>query len=352
MKVRLLLAGLAAGLLFHAQIGLAAEPKDVPKDIKHILGLYFGNGENILIREKQGQLELLYRYAQKDMSFAKANIYPLEKERFDAYLLQEKGPMASAEAKVRFERDKDGYGISCRVGGNTYTRYFFGYGVGERPREFRLPPLSAEAWASLRQQAEAQPMEPALTAGKKATLVAASAIEGLKVRSVYATEENCFGAPLYTTGELYVSTEVAAALTKIQAKLAPKGYGLVLWDAYRPWSVSYLAHSALPKEKKTMLPSPKEGSSHNTGQAVDVGLYDLATGLEVDLGCGFDEPSPRQYTSYAGGTSRQRYLRQLLREVMEEEAFKSIEMEWWHFEYAAAEKWAHLNLPLESLSGK
>ena len=58
----------------------------------------------------------------------------------------------------------------------------------------------------------------------------------------------------------------------------------------------------------------------------------------------FDEPSFRQFASYAGGTSRQRYLRGLLRESMELYGFKGIEMEWWHFDYKPSTNWARLNV--------
>ena len=157
MNYRNLLAGLAAGLLFYAQTGaelaLAAVPKDAPKDIKYILGFYYGNGENILIRENNGRLELLYRTALEDKSFAAANLYPLSKVHFDSYTLQESGPMSNTEAGVRFERDPDGYGISCRVGGNTYSRYFLGTTAGERAKPFRLEERSAEDWAKLRAEA-------------------------------------------------------------------------------------------------------------------------------------------------------------------------------------------------------
>ena len=59
MNYRNLLAGLAAGLLFYAQTGaelaMASVPKDAPKDIKYILGFYYGNGENIkTIRKSKG----------------------------------------------------------------------------------------------------------------------------------------------------------------------------------------------------------------------------------------------------------------------------------------------------------
>lgn len=349
MNYRNLLAGLAAGLLFYVQTGaelaLAAVPNDAPKDIKYILGFYYGNGENILIRENNGRLELLYRTAQEDRSFASANLYPLSKVHFDSYTLQESGPMSNTEAGVRFERDTDGYGISCRVGGNTYSRYFLGTTQGERAKPFRLEERSAEEWAKLREEAAKAAVPAALAAGEQAQLVDAASVAGLKVNSVYAGSDNLFGAPLYTTSKLFVSKEAAAALGKVQQRLAPYGYGLVLWDAYRPWSVSKLANLALPEGKKDMLEDPEvKGSVHNTGNAVDVGLYSLDSGEELDMGCGFDEPSLRQYASYAGGTSRERYLRSLLREEMELQGFKGIEMEWWHFEYGDCSKFAHLNV--------
>ena len=349
MNYRNLLAGLAAGLLFYVQTGaelaLAAVPDDAPKDIKYILGFYYGNGENILIRENNGRLELLYRTAQEDRSFAAANLYPLSKVHFDSYTLQESGPMSNTEAGVRFERDPDGYGISCRVGGNTYSRYFLGTTQGERAKPFRLEERSAEEWAKLRTEATKAAVPAALAAGEQAQLVDAASVAGVKVNSVYAGSDNLFGVPLYSTPKLFVSKEAAAALGKVQQRLAAYGYGLVLWDAYRPWSVSKLANLALPEGKKDMLEDPEvKGSVHNTGNAVDVGLYSLDSGEELDMGCGFDEPSLRQYASYAGGTSRERYLRSLLREEMELQGFKGIEMEWWHFEYGDCSKFAHLNV--------
>lgn len=349
MNYRNLLAGLAAGLLFYVQTGaelaLAAVPDDAPKDIKYILGFYYGNGENILIRENNGRLELLYRTAQEDRSFAAANLYPLSKVHFDSYTLQESGPMSNTEAGVRFERDTDGYGISCRVGGNTYSRYFLGTTQGERAKPFRLEERSAEEWAKLREEAAKAAVPAALAAGEQAQLVDAASVAGVKVNSVYAGSDNLFGAPLYSTPNLFVAKDAAAALGRVQQRLAAYGYGLVLWDAYRPWSVSKLANLALPEGKKDMLEDPEvKGSVHNTGNAVDVGLYSLDSGEELDMGCGFDEPSLRQYASYAGGTSRERYLRSLLREEMELQGFKGIEMEWWHFEFGDCSKFAHLNV--------
>ena len=349
MNYRNLLAGLAAGLLFYVQTGaelaLAAVPKDAPKDIKYILGFYYGNGENILIRENNGRLELLYRTALGDKSFAAANLYPLSKVHFDSYTLQESGPMSNTEAGVRFERDPDGYGISCRARRTPTRRYFTGTPPRESPKPSPQALRRPEESAKLRAEAAKAAVPAALAAGEQAQLVDAATVAGVKVNSVYAGSDNLFGAPLYTTSKLFVSKEAAAALGKVQKRLAPYGYGLVLWDAYRPWSVSKLANLALSDDKKDMLEDPEtKGSTHNTGNAVDVGLYSLESGEELDMGCGFDEPSLRQYASYAGGTSRERYLRSLLREEMELQGFKGIEMEWWHFEFGDCFKFAHLNV--------
>lgn len=319
---------------------------DAPKDLKFILGFYYGNGENILIRENGGRLELLYRTDTADSSFASANIFPLKKLRFDSYVINEAGPMSSAEASVKFERDSDGYGIACRVGGHTYTRLFLGQTTGERAEAFRFPFLNETDWHRLEQDALKGSVPGQLASGERAVLVDASGIKGILIDSKYAFADNCFGRALYHGNRLYVAEEAAAALARVQKQLEGYGLGLVLWDAYRPWHISKLATLALPDDKKGMLPDPdKEGSYHNTGNAVDVSLYDLASGEQIEMISGFDEPSMRQYSDYPGGTSRQRHLRDLLRNIMENNGFKGTQMEWWHFEYGQGKKWAHLNEP-------
>ena len=271
-------------------------PKDAPKDIKYILGFYYGNGENILIRENNGRLELLYRTALEDKSFAAANLYPLSKVHFDSYTLQESGPMSNTEAGVRFERDPDATVFPAASA--VILQRYFRYDCGREGEAFRLEERSAEDWAKLRAEAAKATVPAALAAGEQAQLVDAVTVAGVKVNSVYAGSDNLFGAPLYTTPKLFVSKEAAAALGKVQQRLAPYGYGLVLWDAYRPWSVSKLANLALPADNKDMLEDPEtKGSTHNTGNAVDVGLYSLESGEELDMGCGFDEPSLRQYAA-------------------------------------------------------
>lgn len=359
MNCKNFLTGLASGLFFCLQMTYACwtteafEPKAPAKDVLHILGFYYGNGENILIREAEGNLELLYRYAEEDKCFAKANRYPLSKLHFDSYTINEAGPLGGSETPVHFDRDPDGYGITCRVGGHMYTRAFFGYTQGERQKVYVLPSHTEEEWTKLRTEAGAAAMPKKLQQGLAVELVNAKSIAGLSIKSVYGGQDNLFKHALYDNEELYVARQVAEALTKVQESLARYGYGLILYDAYRPWHISKLATLALPQNSKSLLEDPeRQGSPHNTGLAVDVSLVDLATGEALEMPSAFDEPSLRQFAAYAGGTSQQRYRRELLRSAMQAQGFKASATEWWHFELGKISSYAHLNTAFAALNNE
>lgn len=347
--IRKLFAGMMLCVLVLMQVlpvqAGALEPRACPKDLKYLLGLYYGNGEQFVIRERGGELELLYRTTREDYKFANSNQFPLKKERFDAYKLLEAGPMNNTEASVRFERDPEGYGITCKIGGNRYSRMFFGT---DRGKPFRLP--QPEDWPNLRKAAAEAVMPAALAIGEQAKLVdVVKVAPGVKLDLRYAGTDNCFAAAIVDVNKAYLDQEAAAALARVQKRLADYGYGLVIWEAYRPWSVSKLAYDAFPDDKKQMLPAPEQGFSHNTGRSVDVSLYYLDSGEAVEMISDFDEPSARQYTSFGGGTELERYQRDLLQQLMSIEGFQGIDMEWWHFDYAPQVQYRHLNVALQDL---
>jgi D-alanyl-D-alanine dipeptidase len=95
---------------------------------------------------------------------------------------------------------------------------------------------------------------------------------------------------------------------------------------------------ATPDSSRVFVADPSQGSRHNRGAAVDLTVYDLATGKSIEMVSGYDEFSGRAYPEYPGGTSRQRYNRELLRRAMEAEGFRVYEAEWWHFDY---QDWRH-----------
>ena len=189
LSMLLCLCFFAAG---HGWAAPAFEPKDCPKDLKYILGMYYGNGEMFLLRENNGEVELVYRFGQNDYTFAGSNVYPLYKEHFDSYTINESGPLNHLDAAVRIERSREGYGVSCSVGGNRYSRRFF---AGENGRPFRF--ASASDWQALKAAADAAVMPAQLGAGQQAQLVdLAQAVPGLKFDLRYAQADNCFGQAL------------------------------------------------------------------------------------------------------------------------------------------------------------
>jgi D-alanyl-D-alanine dipeptidase len=106
---------------------------------------------------------------------------------------------------------------------------------------------------------------------------------------------------------------------------------------------------ATPPEGKIFVANPADGSRHNRGCAVDLTLYDLATGKAVEMPSVYDEQSSRAFPDYPGGTSRQRALRETLRWAMEDEGFEVYDYEWWHFDYKDWKSYPILNLTFDRI---
>jgi D-alanyl-D-alanine dipeptidase len=165
----------------------------------------------------------------------------------------------------------------------------------------------------------------------------------------YATSNDFLGTPVYSQARAFLQRPATEALLRVQQKLKPLGYGLLIHDAYRPWYVTKIFWDATPPEGKIFVADPAQGSRHNRGCAVDLTLYDLATGKPIEMPGTYDEMSPRSFPDYPGGTSLQRWHRDLLRRAMESEGFTVYEAEWWHFDYKDWKEYPILNVPFEKL---
>ena len=173
--------------------------------------------------------------------------------------------------------------------------------------------------------------------------------DAIKLDIRYASDNNFLGAPLYTSARAFMQRPAAEALARVHKKLAEQGYGLLIYDAYRPWYVTRMFWEATPEKQRIFVADPAKGSRHNRGCAVDLTLYDLKTGRPVEMVSGYDEMTERAYPDYPGGTSLQRWHRELLRRAMEAEGFTVYEAEWWHFDYKDWRKYPILNLTFEEL---
>ncbi len=192
------------------------------------------------------------------------------------------------------------------------------------------------------------PADPNATAAPD--LVELTALDpGIRLDIRYATAHNFLGRPVYAEARAFLQRPAAEALVRAHRWLKTKGYGIVVFDGYRPWSVTKLFWDATPEDKKQFVADPAKGSRHNRGCAVDLSLYDLRTGRTVQMPSEYDEMTERAHPSYRGGSRRARRLRDLLRRAMEREGFAVYEHEWWHFDYKDWPRYPILDIPFSSI---
>lgn len=166
----------------------------------------------------------------------------------------------------------------------------------------------------------------------------------------YATANNFTGRPVYREARAFLQRPAAEALVRVSRALRKEGYGLAVFDGYRPWSVTRLFWDLTPEDKKQFVADPARGSRHNRGCAVDLTLYDLRTRRQVSMPGEYDEMTERSHIGYAGGTPEQRRLRDLLRAAMEAEGFLVYEPEWWHYDYKDWREYPILNIDFKEIS--
>ena len=126
-----------------------------------------------------------------------------------------------------------------------------------------------------------------------------------------------------------------------------QGYRLKVYDAYRParavkhfvlWGIEdtdirmkpYF-YPDLEKQELFVKGYIAKNSSHSKGSTVDLTLFDMKSGKEVDMGSPFDHFSEVSHPDYKGITDEQYENRMTLQKVMIRNGFKPIDCEWWHF---------------------
>lgn len=153
----------------------------------------------------------------------------------------------------------------------------------------------------------------------------------------YATSDNFTGAPLpgYDANRAFLRREAAAALGRVQRRLAADGLTLKVWDAYRPVRATLAMVDWTRRVGRDDL--LRDGyiasrSRHNLGLAIDLTLADRATGRELEMGTPFDTFSAAAHTANASGVAAAN--RRRLQSVMESEGFTNYDQEWWHYTYS------------------
>jgi len=112
-------------------------------------------------------------------------------------------------------------------------------------------------------------------------------IPGIILDIRYATTNNFTGEKVYESFKAFLRIEAAKALRNVEKELNELGYGLKVFDAYRPYDATLKFYNIV--EDKKFVATPWDGSRHNRACAVDVTLINISTGEELNMPTAFDD---------------------------------------------------------------
>ncbi|HXG71093.1 MAG TPA: serine hydrolase [Gemmatimonadaceae bacterium] len=294
-------------------------PPPAPERWRGLIGEYGWDHDILYILEKDGKLWALIEWFE---------FYPLEYVSRDVFKFPRRG-LYDGERLI-FRRDEHGRATEVEAANVVFKRR--NVGPEEGAEQLRIQPLRPV----LDLLREARSATPPIESGefRAPDLVELITLDPtIKLDIRYATTNNFLGTVFYSEPRAFLQRPAAEALVRAHRNLKKHGYGLLIHDAYRPWYVTKVFWDATPADKKLFVADPSKGSRHNRGAAVDLTLYDRRTGKVVDMVGTYDEVTDRSYPDYPGGTSLQRWHRELLRDAMEAKGFTVYEAEWWHFDY-------------------
>lgn len=314
------------------------KPAPAPKRWRALIGEYGPDSSILYILEKDGKLCAFFKGAETEV---------LDEVSSSVFRFTGNGPHGGK--RVVFARGTDGSAKTASIEQSIYLRRRIEPDAGAAQLHVTplrpVPDLIKEALAA-RQPNETGKFLPS-------DLVELTKLDpAIKLDIRYATTNNLFSTVFYTEARAFMQRPAVEAVVRINRKLRAKGYGLLVHDAYRPWFVTKVFWDATPDDKKIFVADPSKGSRHNRGAAVDLTLYDLKTGKPAEMVSTYDETTDRAYPNYPGGTSLQRWHRQLLRDSMEAEGFTVYEAEWWHFDYKDWQKYPIGNVRFNQIGTK
>jgi D-alanyl-D-alanine dipeptidase len=182
---------------------------------------------------------------------------------------------------------------------------------------------------------------------EKALVDIQKAVPGVVLDIRYATKNNFMKQVMYPSARAFARKPVVAQLKKIQAELKKKGYGLKIFDAYRPYTITLAFYQKA--SDKNFVAHPKSGSRHNRGCAVDLSIIDLKTGRDVAMPTPYDSFSKAAAADYQDLPPAIKKNRDFLIGVMQKHGFQVMYNEWWHYDFRDWEKYELMDMPFKKL---
>jgi D-alanyl-D-alanine dipeptidase len=175
-----------------------------------------------------------------------------------------------------------------------------------------------------------------------------SKIPSIVVDLRYATDNNFTQKIVYNFDQCLVLDVVAERLLAVQEELSQEGYGLKIWDGFRPFSAQWAFWDIVQDER--YVSDPRKGGRHTRGTAVDVTLVFLDTKEEVAMPTLFDDFSEKAHRNYYDAQLEKEIAnRNYLQKVMERNGFKGISTEWWHFDLEGWENYPPITQDISEL---
>jgi zinc D-Ala-D-Ala dipeptidase len=174
-------------------------------------------------------------------------------------------------------------------------------------------------------------------------------VSGIRWDAKYATWDNFTGKPVdgYLANRIVGTRALCAALEQVQEEAASVGFGLLLWDGYRPqravdcflrWAKQAEDGRTKPRHYPNLNKAEmfEQGyvaakSSHSRGSTVDLTLYHLGTGELAPMGGDFDLMDAVSHHEATEISRTEARYRRVLRTIMEDCGFTAYELEWWHY---------------------
>lgn len=173
------------------------------------------------------------------------------------------------------------------------------------------------------------------------------AIPSIKLDIRYATTNNFMKQVMYKQARAFARKPVVESLKKIQAELKKKGYGLKIFDGYRPYAVTIAFYQKA--SDKNFVANPAKGSKHNRGCAVDLTIIDLKTGKDVVMATPYDSFSAAAAANYVPVSAEVKKNRDFLIASMQKYNFKVLDNEWWHFDFNGWQNYDLMDIPFGKL---
>jgi D-alanyl-D-alanine dipeptidase len=174
-------------------------------------------------------------------------------------------------------------------------------------------------------------------------------IPGIRWDAKYATWDNFTGKPVdgYLANRIVGTTALCEALEKARSHAEARGFGLLLWDGYRPQRAvdCFLRWSRQPEDGRTKrrhYPNIDRAemfekgyvaakSGHSRGSTVDLTLYHLDSGELAAMGGDHDLMDPVSHHGARGIAAEATRNRRHLCSIMEASGFRRYDCEWWHY---------------------